>query len=1154
MSSENYSGNPQLKKAHTDIEFTEDQINEWIKCSKDPVYFAKNYIKIISVDDGVVPFKMYKFQETLIKRFHKHRFNICKLPRQPLDLNTPIPTIDGWKTMGDIVIGDYVYNPNGNPVKVIKKSEVFYNTNCYKIYFNSGEAIISDELHQWKININGKKKLLETHRIYEAYINNKELYIESSVIPNQFITTDGNTPKDGKHRIIKVEKNESIPVSCITVDDSSHLFVCGNNFIPTHNSGKSTTAVSYLLHYAIFNDSVNIAILANKAQTAKDLLSRLQLAYENLPKWMQQGVKIWNKASLELDNGSKIIAASTSASSVRGGTYNIIFLDEFAFIANNIAEEFFRSTYPTITSGKNTKVIVVSCVVKDTYVLTPSGYKKIDKFIDHSKKGAYSIDDYAVYGMDEFRKGNLFYNNGKAPTKIIKSRYGEIECSDEHKLWACKDGVYDWYKSKDLKIGDYISVKYNTQVFGNNDYIGFYPSKGKSKNEFSCENINSDLAYFIGLFIAEGYARNIISKISNEIIGGQVVITCGDDISKILNSLNLIYSKYDDYHYTINSKQLVEFLTFIGFDINKKAKEKIIPERLLSLSKENIIAILQGLFDGDGCSTQDRMRVTYTSTSKELIRQIQLLLGNLGILGNINFKITRPTNKVKVCSEVYCIEINGNYAIKFLNRIGFRFERKQKTIQNVEYKSRLGNSNDIIPFGKRYIKNSYNTKIKKLNIFAKFCSKSQNISRFELLNWKDKLIESGDDSLIQFLNDNVNPDLVWYPIKNIESSENEVYDFSLPDINGDKWAHSVLYNNVVGHQTPNGMNMYYRLWTEAERKLNEYITTEVHWSEVPGRDQKFKEQTIANTGIDSWNQEFECSFLGSAGTLISAAKINTLIHDKPISRSNGLDIYKQPEKNHIYLIVVDCSEGVGKDYHAFIVFDITSIPYTIVTKYKNNELKPMLLADIIKSTATAYNSAYILVEIASVGEQVAKNIHYDLEYGNLLMSSVNGRAGQVIGQGLYGRNSQYGLKISKQVKRVGCSNLKTIIEDDKVLIRDFEIISELTTFIAKNNSYEAEIGCNDDLVSCLVIFAWLIVQDYFKDLTNNDIRKQISEEQKEQLDLELAPLGYFNNGMDDDEQIIDKETGDVWLIADNQRNSIYETFDFDPYSGSYNNW
>ena len=312
MSTEIYSGNPQLKKAHTNIEWTKEQVEEWMKCSKDPVYFAKNYIKIIDVDKGVVPFKMYKFQETLIKKFHKHRFNICKLPRQPLDLNTPIPTIDGWKIMRDITVGDYVYSPNGTPVKVIKKSEVLYNTNCYKIYFSSGEVIISDELHQWEVHIDDVKKLVETHQLYEEYSHNKDLYITSSIIPSQFNITEGNTPKRGKHEIIKVERTESVPVCCITVDDEEHLFVCGNNFIPTHNSGKSTTAVSYLLHYAIFNDSVNIAILANKAQTARDLLSRLQLAYENLPKWLQQGVKIWNKASLELDNGSKIIAASTS--------------------------------------------------------------------------------------------------------------------------------------------------------------------------------------------------------------------------------------------------------------------------------------------------------------------------------------------------------------------------------------------------------------------------------------------------------------------------------------------------------------------------------------------------------------------------------------------------------------------------------------------------------------------------------------------------------------------------------------------------------------------------------------------------------------------------------------------------------------------------
>ena len=196
MSSEIYSGNPQLKKAHTNIEFSAEQVDEWIKCSRDPVYFAKNYIKIISVDEGVVPFKMYKFQEKLIKSFHKHRFNICKLPRQPLDLNTPIPTTDGWKIMRDITVGDYVYNPNGTSVKVIKKSEVFHNTNCYKIYFDTKETIISDELHQWEIITNDKKELLKTYQIYEAYINNKKLYILDELLGlHEFIfdIKDNNT-------------------------------------------------------------------------------------------------------------------------------------------------------------------------------------------------------------------------------------------------------------------------------------------------------------------------------------------------------------------------------------------------------------------------------------------------------------------------------------------------------------------------------------------------------------------------------------------------------------------------------------------------------------------------------------------------------------------------------------------------------------------------------------------------------------------------------------------------------------------------------------------------------------------------------------------------------------------------------------------------
>ena len=531
--SEVYLGNPNLKKANTAIEFTQENILEFLKCKDDPVYFANRYIKIVSLDEGLVPFRMYPFQKKLISNFHENRFNICKMPRQ---------------------------------------------------------------------------------------------------------------------------------------------------------TGKSTTVVSYLLHYAVFNDNINIAILANKASTARDLLGRLQLAYENLPRWMQQGIISWNKGSLELENGSKISANSTSSSAVRGGSYNVIFLDEFAFIPNHIADDFFASVYPTISSGQKTKVIIVS--------------------------------------------------------------------------------------------------------------------------------------------------------------------------------------------------------------------------------------------------------------------------------------------------------------------------------------------------------------------------------------------------------------------------------------------------------TPRGMNHFYRMWHDAERKKNEYMPTEVHWSEVPGRDEAWKEQTIANTSEQQFKVEFECEFLGSVNTLINPSKLKNLVYENPIQKNAGLDVYEIPLKNHNYLITVDVARGLGNDYSAFIVFDITNFPYKAVAKYRNNEIKPMLFPSIIDDIGKAYNKAFILCEVNDIGDQVASILNYDLEYDNLLMCSQRGRAGQVVGAGFSGKRSQLGVRTTQAVKKLGCSNLKTLLEDDKILIIDYDIISELTTFSQKHNSFEAEEGCNDDLAMCLVIFAWLVAQDYFKEMTDNDVRKRIYEEQKNQIEQDMAPFGFMSDGMDDT-SFVDKD-GEVW--------------------------
>jgi len=333
---------------------------------------------------------------------------------------------------------------------------------------------------------------------------------------------------------------------------------------------------------------------------------------------------------------------------------------------------------------------------------------------------------------------------------------------------------------------------------------------------------------------------------------------------------------------------------------------------------------------------------------------------------------------------------------------------------------------------------------------------------------------------------------------------------------------------VIIVSTPHGMNHFYRLWHDAEKAKNEYIPTDVHWSEVPGRDEKWKKSTIANTSEAQFKVEFECEFLGSVDTLISPSKLRALVYDEPQKRSAGLDVYENRQEDHDYVITVDVARGVGGDYSAFVVIDITEFPHRVVAKYRNNEIKPMLFPNIIWEVAKSYNDAFILCEVNDVGDQVAAIINYDLEYENLLMCSMRGRAGQIVGQGFSGKKTQLGVKMSKTVKKVGSLNLKTLIEEDKLTFRDYEILSELTTFIQKHNSFEAEEGCNDDLAMCLVIYAWLVAQDYFKELTDQDVRKRLYEEQKNQIEQDMSPFGFIMDGLEDD-TFVDAE-GDTWKL------------------------
>jgi len=540
-----YLGNQNLKRSYVPIEWTQETVKEYVKCSKDPLYFIENYVKIINVDKGLVPFLPFEYQKDIVQLSFRERFVICKMPRQV---------------------------------------------------------------------------------------------------------------------------------------------------------GKTTVVAAIILHHVLFNENYSVAILANKEAQAIEILGRIQLAYEHLPKWLQQGIIEWNKKSVELENGSKIVASSTASNAIRGTSQNLVYLDEFAFVANHIQESFFSSVYPTISSGETTKVLITS--------------------------------------------------------------------------------------------------------------------------------------------------------------------------------------------------------------------------------------------------------------------------------------------------------------------------------------------------------------------------------------------------------------------------------------------------------TPNGLNLFYKLWKDSEESRNSYHRIDVHWSDVPGRDEKWKEETIRNTSERQFKQEFECEFLGSSNTLIDGSKLRTLVYMNPIKTQGHIKIYYEsiiakrspPTTGRLYAITVDTSRGVDGDYSAFIVFDITELPYKIAAVYRNNEIPAQLYPTFVKQAAEYYNNAVVLIESNDVGAQVADILHDDLEYENVLFTSSSKQNGQYITMG-FSTGSVKGVRTTTTVKRVGCSTLKTLIEHDRLEVNDFELIEELSRFSQKGNSYEAEEG-HDDLVMCCVLFAWMTTQQYFKEHSNNDIRQNLYNEQQNFIEEELTPFGIVDSGDMNEEEPVLAVSNDYWLVKE----------------------
>lgn len=331
---------------------------------------------------------------------------------------------------------------------------------------------------------------------------------------------------------------------------------------------------------------------------------------------------------------------------------------------------------------------------------------------------------------------------------------------------------------------------------------------------------------------------------------------------------------------------------------------------------------------------------------------------------------------------------------------------------------------------------------------------------------------------------------------------------------------------VIIVSTPQGMNHFYKIWSDAEEKRNSYFPIEVHWSEVPGRDAKWKEQTIKNTSEQQFRQEFETEFLGSTNTLINTAKLKSLVYRNHIKKIDGVRMFVPPKEEHLYFVTVDVARGRGGDYSAFSVFDTTEIPYTQVATFRSNEIPPMVFPTIIKNIAELYNEAYILVEINDVGQQVSDILYHDMEYENMITVQSDPRKGQSISSG-FGKSYTIGIRTTKATKKTGCFNLKSLIEEDKLIVNDFETINELTSFVSKGVKFEAEADKTDDLVDTLILFSWMTTETYFKDLCNINTRKEIYEERLRLIEENMLPFGFVQSGAEI-ETFID-EDGDRWF-------------------------
>ncbi len=461
--------------------------------------------------------------------------------------------------------------------------------------------------------------------------------------------------------------------------------------------------------------------------------------------------------------------------------------------------------------------------------------------------------------------------------------------------------------------------------------------------------------------------------------------------------------------------------------------------------------------------------------------------------------------------------------LEVLTEEGFKnFNGIKKAVKDQYYTIKFDDNTEL--------KCSYEHRVKKDDIFVRAYElhvgdilHNKKIINIELI---DEEVEVFDLLNVQDTHSYITNDIISHNCAFIENFD-EFFTSVFPTISSGQSTKLVLISTV------NGLNHFYKITSLARQGKNNYKLISVPWQRVPGRDEQWKQQTLAamNFDHDKFAQEFENQYLGSSGTLIAGWKLQQLVSQLPIFETLNIKQYTKPEKDRIYVGIADVSRGKGLDYSALQVIDVTEMPYKQVLTYRDNMTTPGDFAELIHRIGVQYNNCAMMIEVNDIGQQVAETLYFDFEYSNMLFSESAGKTGKRITQ-TYKSNSQTdkGIRTTKTVKSIGCSMLKLLIEQDQLIINDHDTIHELSTFSKKNNTYQAESGSTDDLVMCLVLFGYLSEQAFFKQLTDINTLMHLKEMNHEQLENELLPFGFIDDGR---ESMDFSELGrDQWIIVD----------------------